>query len=54
VSRTINFGSETALEVELLGYELAPAGALAGEVARILQSTEGVTDVTVSRDANYP
>jgi CzcA family heavy metal efflux pump len=54
VSRTINFGSETTLEVELLGYELAAAEALAGEVALILKSTEGVTDITVSRDANYP
>src|SRR5206468_3576830 len=42
------------LEVEVLGYELAAAEALAGEIARILHSTEGVTDVTVSRDANYP
>src|SRR4029450_2307146 len=40
VSRTINFGSETTLEVELLGYELASAEALAGEGRRILKLTE--------------
>jgi CzcA family heavy metal efflux pump len=54
VSRIINFGSETALEVEMLGYDLPTAEALAREVARIMQSTDGVADVTISRDANYP
>jgi CzcA family heavy metal efflux pump len=54
VSRTINFGSETAIDVELLGYDLATGEALAREVARVMQSTEGVADVNVSRDANYP
>jgi multidrug efflux pump subunit AcrB len=54
VSRTINFGSETTLEVELLGYDLGAAEAVSGEIVRILQTTDGVTDVTVSRDANYP
>src|SRR2546430_224672 len=54
VSRVINFGSETAIEVEILGYDLATAEALSREVARIMQATEGVADVTVGRDANYP
>src|SRR3989442_677509 len=54
VSRVVNFGSETAIEVEILGYDLATAEALSREVARIMQSTEGVADVNVSRDANYP
>jgi CzcA family heavy metal efflux pump len=54
VARTINFGSDTAIEVEVLGYDLAAAGGVAREVARLMESTEGVTDVTISRDANYP
>jgi CzcA family heavy metal efflux pump len=54
VSRTINFGAETALEVEILGYDLAAAEALSREASQILKTTEGVADVTVSRDANYP
>src|SRR2546427_2442751 len=54
VSRTINFGSETALEVELLGYDLGDAESITREVVRVMQATEGVTDITVSRDANYP
>jgi CzcA family heavy metal efflux pump len=54
VSRTINFGSETALEVEILGYDLAGAEAVSRDVAQLMQATEGVVDVNVSRDANYP
>ncbi len=54
VSRVINFGSETAIEAEVLGYDLPTGEALAREVARIMQSTEGIADVNISRDANYP
>jgi multidrug efflux pump subunit AcrB len=54
VSRVINFGSETAVEVEVLGYDLPTAEALSREVARIMQGTEGIADVNISRDANYP
>ena len=54
MSRTINFGSETALEVEVLGYELEGTETVSRDVARIVESTEGVVDVNVVRDANYP
>jgi CzcA family heavy metal efflux pump len=54
VSRIINFGSETAIQAEILGYDLPTADALSREIARIMQATEGVADVNVSRDANYP
>jgi CzcA family heavy metal efflux pump len=54
VARVINFGSETAIEAEILGYDLATGEALAREVARVMQATEGVADVNVSRDPNYP
>src|SRR5207244_11351443 len=54
VARTINFASETALEVEVLGYDLGAAAAVRAEAARLMQPTDGVTDVTTSRDANYP
>src|SRR6184192_718746 len=54
VSRVINFGSETAIQVEILGYDLATADALSREVARLMQATEGIADVNISRDANYP
>src|SRR5437867_3514264 len=54
VSRVINFGSETAIQVEILGYDLATADALSREVTRLMQATEGIADVNISRDANYP
>jgi multidrug efflux pump subunit AcrB len=54
VSRVINFGSETAIDVEILGYDLPTADALSREVARVMRETEGVADVNVTRDANYP
>ena len=54
VSRVINFGSETAIAAEILGYDLPTAEALSREVARIMRETNGVADVNVSRDANYP
>jgi CzcA family heavy metal efflux pump len=38
----------------IVGYDLPTGEALAREVARVMQSTEGVADVNVSRDANYP
>jgi CzcA family heavy metal efflux pump len=54
VSRVINFGSETAIQAEILGYDLATGEALGREVARVMQQTSGVADVHVSRDGNYP
>jgi multidrug efflux pump subunit AcrB len=54
VSRVINFGSETAIQAEILGYDLATGEALAREVARVMLQTSGIADVHVSRDGNYP
>ncbi|MBI1964457.1 MAG: efflux RND transporter permease subunit, partial [Candidatus Rokubacteria bacterium] len=54
VSRVINFGSDTAIEAEILGYDLATGEEVARQVARIMRDTRGIADVNVSRDANYP
>ena len=54
VSRVINFGSETAIQAEVLGYDLATGDALGRELARVMQQTAGIADVYVSRDGNYP
>jgi multidrug efflux pump subunit AcrB len=54
VSRVINFGSETAIETEILGYDLSTGDALAKEVARVMGSVAGLADINVSRDSNYP
>ena len=54
VSRILNFGAQAPIEVEQLGYDLRDAQAVAHEVARTLQETQGIADVFVSREENYP
>jgi len=54
VSRVINFGSDTAIETEILGYDLATGDALAKEVARVMGRVGGLADINISRDSNYP
>jgi multidrug efflux pump subunit AcrB len=54
VSRVVNFGSETAIESEVLGYDLATGDALGRELARTMRGLQGLADVNVSREANYP
>src|SRR5262249_36548960 len=54
VSPVLNVGSQSAIEVEQLGYDLKDARALAQEIARAMQETHGVADVFISREESYP
>src|SRR5262245_34623668 len=54
VSRVLNFGASSAIEVEQLGYDLKDAQQVAQEVVRALQETAGIADAFVSREENYP
>src|SRR5262249_57772507 len=54
ISRVLNRGSQNPLEVEGLGYDLDDAPGVAREVARVMRDTQGVADVQVSREGNYP
>jgi len=54
VSRVINFGAETAIETEVLGYDLPTGDALGRELARTMRGVQGLADINVSREANYP
>ena len=54
VSRILNFGAQSAIEVEQLGYDLKDAQRVAQDVARALRETRGIADVFVSREENYP
>jgi multidrug efflux pump subunit AcrB len=54
VSRVLNTGSQSAIEVEQLGYDLKAAQATAQEVARVMQEVHGIADVFISREENYP
>jgi multidrug efflux pump subunit AcrB len=54
VSRILNVGATAPIEVEQLGYDLRDAQTVAREVARTMQETQGVADVFISREENYP
>lgn len=54
VSRVLNFGAQSAIEVEQLGYDLKDAQRVAQDVARTLRETQGIADVFISREENYP
>jgi multidrug efflux pump subunit AcrB len=54
VRRLIHFGYENPIEVEILGYDLKTAEKLAQEVAALVRSTPGATDVRISREQDYP
>jgi CzcA family heavy metal efflux pump len=54
VQRLISFGNESPIDVEILGYDLRISEKLAQEVASLIRSTPGATDVRVSREQDYP
>ncbi len=50
----LNFGSSAPIDVEIRGYDLETGSKLAKEIATIVRSTPGATDVQVSREDNLP
>jgi len=54
VSRVMTFGSDEAIDVEIVGYDLAMGSRLGKEVAGILRGTRGVTDIQVGREEGFP
>ncbi|MBI5475982.1 MAG: efflux RND transporter permease subunit [Ignavibacteriales bacterium] len=50
----LNFGSSAPIDVEIRGYDLPTGSKLANDIASIVRSTPGATDVQVSRDENFP
>ena len=50
----LNFGSNAPIDVEIYGFDLDAGTNLAKQVADIVRSTPGATDVQVSREANLP
>lgn len=50
----LNFGSAAPIDVEILGFDLAQGSALAREIAAVVRSIPGATDVQISRDDNMP
>lgn len=54
VKRILNFGSDAPIDVEIIGYDLKAAAELARKIAFELRSVEGLTDVQIRREENYP
>ena len=50
----LNFGSAAPIDVEVRGFDLDAGSALARQVAQVVRSTPGATDVQVSREENLP
>ncbi len=54
VQRIMNFGAEAPLDVEILGHDVEVARDLTRQVRAAMESTDGATDVRVSREDTYP
>ncbi len=50
----LNFGSSAPIDVEIRGYDLETSGKLAKEIAQIVRTTAGATDVQITREDNLP
>ncbi len=50
----LNFGSNAPIDVEIRGFDLATSSQLAKDIAVIVRSTPGTTDVQVTREDNLP
>ena len=50
----LNFGSLAPIDIEVMGYDLDTGSKLASQVADMVRSTPGASDVLVSREANQP
>ncbi|MGI6393794.1 MAG: efflux RND transporter permease subunit [bacterium] len=54
MSRVMNFGSDNAIEIEILGFDFELGEEIAWKVEQIVKNTKGTADVRVSRESNYP
>ena len=54
VKRILNFGSQAPIDVEVAGYDLKNARELSRQVANAMRTVDGLTDIQISREENYP
>jgi CzcA family heavy metal efflux pump len=50
----LNFGSNAPIDIEIRGFDLNTSSRLAKQIASIVKSVPGATDVQISRDDNLP
>jgi len=54
VRRMLSFGSESPIDVEILGQDFEAARRLSSQVTAVVENTPGAADVRVSREEDYP
>ena len=54
VKRIVSFGSQAPVDVEIYGYDLEKARQVVREVDAIMHQTQGLADIQISREENYP
>lgn len=54
VKRVTSFGSQKSVDVEIYGYDFERARTVISQVQEIMHKTEGLADIEVSREENYP
>ncbi|MEK7222147.1 MAG: efflux RND transporter permease subunit [Nitrospirota bacterium] len=54
VKRVTSFGSQAPVDVEVYGYDLEKARQAVREVDAIMHQTQGLADIQISREENYP
>jgi CzcA family heavy metal efflux pump len=54
VKRVTSFGSQKAVDVEIYGYDLEKARTVIRQVEAIMHQLQGIADIEVSREENYP
>ena len=54
VKRVTSFGSQKSVDVEIYGYDFEKARKVIQQVEEIMHKTDGLADIEVSREENYP
>jgi multidrug efflux pump subunit AcrB len=54
VKRVTSFGSQKAVDVEIYGYDFENARTVIGQVEGVMHKIDGLADIEVSREENYP
>ncbi|TSA00940.1 MAG: efflux RND transporter permease subunit [Nitrospiraceae bacterium] len=54
VKRIVSFGSAAPVDVEIYGYDMEKARQVVREVDAIMHQTQGLADIQISREENYP
>lgn len=54
VKRVTSFGSQKAVDVEIYGYDFEKARTVIRQVEAVMHQTQGLADIEVSREENYP